>query len=236
MATNAIGRGQITIAAIKDGANYSPNMLKDTKTAPVSWSSDRPANSKRTVATNADGFAEFTQELLATGNHNAYTWVQSFLPGIPHEVFKPGKTYTLSFEYKSDAEIQVSFDIRPIGTNKALFVSPISYFPASSEWTRSHITAVMPANNTNDQNQALLAAAIADGNGAVGDKAVFRKFCLVEGTATEWVPAASEMVGTSAKVVVVNSEATAFIYKDDFKTLVGPQSIKLTASLQGTSG
>lgn len=236
MATNAIGRGQITIAAIKDGANYSPNMLKYTKTAPVSWSSDRPANSKRTVATNADGFAEFTQELLATGNHNAYTWVQSFLPGIPHEVFKPGKTYTLSFEYKSDAEIHVSFDIRPIGTNKALFVSPRSYFPASSEWTRAHITAVMPANNTNDQNQALLAAHIRDGLGAVGDKAVFRKFCLVEGTATEWVPAASEMVGTSAKVVVVNSEATAFIYKDDFKTLVGPQSIKLTASLQGTSG
>lgn len=236
MATNAIGRGQITIAAIKDGANYSPNMLKYTKTAPVSWSSDRPANSKRTVATNADGFAEFTQELLATGNHNAYTWVQSFLPGIPHEVFKPGKTYTLSFEYKSDAEIHVSFDIRPIGTNKALFVSPHSYFPASSEWTRSHITAVMPANNTNDQNQAILVAHIRDDHGAVGDKAVFRKFCLVEGTATEWVPAASEMVGTSAKVVVVNSEATAFIYKDDFKTLVGPQSIKLTASLQGTSG
>lgn len=42
--------------------------------------------------------------------------------------------------------------------------------------------------------------------------------------------------GASAKVVTVNADATAFMYENDFKTLVGPQNITVTAELQGTSG
>lgn len=42
--------------------------------------------------------------------------------------------------------------------------------------------------------------------------------------------------GANAKVVAVSAEAQAFVYADDFKTLVGPSQIKLTAALQGTSG
>lgn len=56
---------------------------------------------------------------------------------------------------------------------------------------------------------------------------------------SSWVPTADEMKGTSgasAKVVTVNADATAFMYENDFKTLVGPQNITVTAELQGTSG
>lgn len=42
--------------------------------------------------------------------------------------------------------------------------------------------------------------------------------------------------GTSAKTVVVNADATAFGYADDFATLLAPTQIKLTATLQGTTG
>lgn len=42
--------------------------------------------------------------------------------------------------------------------------------------------------------------------------------------------------GASAKIVVVNSDAAAFLYDENFSSLVGPQSINLTATLQGTSG
>lgn len=51
-----------------------------------------------------------------------------------------------------------------------------------------------------------------------------------------WSPAPSEQVGQSAKTVIVNSDATAFMYEDNFNKLTGPNTINLTATLQGTTG
>lgn len=42
--------------------------------------------------------------------------------------------------------------------------------------------------------------------------------------------------GQSAKVVVVNADSSVFVYSDNFSTLIGPQSISITATLQGTTG
>lgn len=42
--------------------------------------------------------------------------------------------------------------------------------------------------------------------------------------------------GAAAKSVTVNADAQAFVYKNDFETLVGPSAITLTATLQGTTG
>ncbi|WP_297448737.1 interleukin-like EMT inducer domain-containing protein [uncultured Alistipes sp.] len=50
-----------------------------------------------------------------------------------------------------------------------------------------------------------------------------------------WVPTADEMTGTPAKSVRITG-SQVFNYKDDFATLVGPSSITLTATLQGTTG
>lgn len=51
-----------------------------------------------------------------------------------------------------------------------------------------------------------------------------------------WSPAPAEQVGQSAKTVIVNSDATAFMYEDNFNKLTGPNTINLTATLQGTTG
>lgn len=50
-----------------------------------------------------------------------------------------------------------------------------------------------------------------------------------------WVPTADEMTGTPAKSVRITGNQV-FNYEDDFATLVGPSSITLTATLQGTTG
>lgn len=54
-------------------------------------------------------------------------------------------------------------------------------------------------------------------------------------TSYEWARLKGED-GTAAKIVVVNADATAFVYSNDFATLVGPTSINLSATLQGTTG
>jgi len=51
---------------------------------------------------------------------------------------------------------------------------------------------------------------------------------------TAWIPAASEMKG--AKTVVVNADAQIISYADGYNTLVGPATVNLSATLQGTTG
>lgn len=85
-------------------------------------------------------------------------------------------------------------------------------------------------------------------DGVTGFSTTYFNDALYVGTCTDYnaadptSPSAYEWArlrgadGTDAKIVVVNSDATAFTYSNDFKTLVGPQSIALSATLQGTSG
>jgi hypothetical protein len=51
---------------------------------------------------------------------------------------------------------------------------------------------------------------------------------------TAWIPAASEMKG--AKTVVVNADAQIISYADGYNTLLGPATVNLSATLQGTTG
>lgn len=48
-----------------------------------------------------------------------------------------------------------------------------------------------------------------------------------------WTPNPADL---TAKTVIVNSDATAFMYEDNFNKLTGPNTINLTATLQGTTG
>ena len=209
-----------------DGAAgaVSPNLLMGTKEGPTNWASDKPNNSTCTTAINSEGFIELTHELLtAEINHNAYTWVQNMLPGKPYEVFVPGKTYTLSFEYKSDMDIYTTFQIR--NGNDIAYIIPARTFPASAEWTSVHITNVAPENINANQTMALLAAHVADYKGTVGNWAMFRKFCIVEGTNDKWVPAALEsdtimltnerhiFAGDAEKAVASSTECGVVAYK-----------------------
>lgn len=48
-----------------------------------------------------------------------------------------------------------------------------------------------------------------------------------------WSPHPSEMVGTPAKLVVLNADSLVFTYADNFATLTGVSGIDITATLQG---
>lgn len=195
----------MNVYKVKPGASYAPNLLSGTKTLPVSWLSDYPATNSRIVAINADGFAEYTQTRTATGALNSYAYLQTMLSDAPYKVFQPGKTYTLSFEYKSNVGVTVSLSIRVGSISNIVYVAPNASFPASTDWTRVHITCVMPAN-TYQQNICLLVANLrSDISNSIGDTASFRKFCIVEGESDVWTPAASEMLGQDGENAVVYS-------------------------------
>lgn len=70
-----------------------------------------------------------------------------------------------------------------------------------------------------------------------GNSVRFSRVMAVKGdTPMPWSPAASEMVAAPAKVVVVNSDAQIISYADSYNTLVGPATVNLSATLQGTTG
>ncbi len=183
------------------GPGYAPNLLTGTKLLPATWNSDYNGTNTRTTAINAEGFREFTQKRTATGQINAHAWVGTMLDGrLPGDVFLPGRTYTLSFDYKSTGTIRASLDIRNSDNSGVVYVAPTTRLPKSEQWRRGHITAIMP-EYTGSRTSALLQLTL-DYNSStdsVGETATFRKVCVTEGTSTEWVPSASEMVGADGK-------------------------------------
>ncbi len=196
----------------ESGGSYSPNLLTGTKLLPATWNSDYNGTNTRTTAINAEGFREFTQKRTATGQINAHAWVGTMLDGRqPGDVFLPGRTYTLSFDYKSTGTIRASLDIRDSDNSGVVYVAPTTRLPKSEQWRRGHITAIMP-EYTGSRTSALLQLTL-DYNSStdsVGETATFRKVCVTEGSSTEWVPSASEMVGTDAYTVILANESHTF--------------------------
>lgn len=196
----------------ESGGSYSPNLLTGTKLLPATWNSDYNGTNTRTTAINAEGFREFTQKRTATGQINAHAWVGTMLDGrLPGDVFLPGRTYTLSFDYKSTGTIRAALDIRNSDNSGVVYVAPTTRLPKSEQWRRGHITAIMP-EYTGSRTSALLQLTL-DYNSStdsVGETATFRKVCVTEGTSTEWVPSASEMVGTDAYTVILTNESHTF--------------------------
>lgn len=196
----------------ESGGSYSPNLLTGTKLLPATWNSDYNGTNTRTTAINAEGFREFTQKRTATGQINAHAWVGTMLDGrLPGDVFLPGRTYTLSFDYKSTGTIRAALDIRNSDNSGVVYVAPTTRLPKSEQWRRGHITAIMP-EYTGSRTSALLLLTL-DYNSStdsVGETATFRKVCVTEGTSTEWVPSATEMVGTDAYTVILTNESHTF--------------------------
>ena len=195
------------------GAGYSPNMILHTKDMDgwnwggSSW------NIKQEIVKEADGGSYMKQTVTVTpasadpaDNIQSYVWVRNgdtaeykHMEKYPYELFTPGRKYTLSFEYKSDVPVRVQISVRGTGLGNKVPVE-LTVFPASAEWTRVSASGTCPGGINNEgYKNCLLTACIgssqAGSDVAVGDTAYFRNFCLVEGEGTQWVPAASEMVG-----------------------------------------
>lgn len=179
------------------GAGYSPNMILHTKDMDGwNWGHDNPGRVSITREEDENGFYRIKSECIQAGRVNGYTWIEDDFPDEPHNIFKPGEKYTLSLEYKATNTVYLGVDIREATTNTKINILPGTYFPASENWTRISLEGICPTGADDEKwKRSLLSAALSTSTAAVGDVAYIRKICLVEGTNTQWVPAASEMVG-----------------------------------------
>lgn len=194
-----IKSGNNTIGKVYRVSQDARNLLKGSKDLGATWGSDYPSNSTWTSTLNSDGVREYTQTVQSTAAVNGYLYVQDKLPDSVLNLFIPDKTYTLSFEYKSNAQIYVGATLRT-STTAVAYAIPSTTFPASTTWKRVSITQVLPTFNTTNVTKLLLSASVHNTTHSVGDTASFRKFCLVEGTDTNWSPAASEVDVNITKV------------------------------------
>lgn len=131
---------------------------------------------------------------------------------------QPG-TYTFSVWVKSDVS----------GLNLNVYLTEAQWkrVRSTTEWQRVSLTFTLTAAGTYRPRL--------EKQDAGNDVFYMAGYKLEEGAndAPTWSPHPSEMVATPAKLVVLNADALVFTYADNFATLVGASSIKLTASVQG---
>lgn len=228
------------------GTGYSPNMILHTKDMDgwnwggSSW------NIKQEIVKEADGGSYIKQTVTVTpasadpaDNIQSYVWVRNgdtaiykHMEKYPYELFTPGRKYTLSFEYKSDAPVRVQISVRGTGLGSKQPVE-LTVFPASAEWTRVSASGTCPGgiNNEGYKNCLLTACIGSSQEGsdvAAGNTAYFRNFCLVEGTNTQWIPAASEMLGQDGVSVV----AVKNLYKAGTSSTEAPKGTYVADVMQ----
>ena len=191
------------------GAGYSPNLIIGTKEMD-GWVFGHTTNVEYELVVEEDGGRHFKETLVAeaAGNVQCYVWLAS--PGVldklgkkPYELYVPGKEYTLSFDYKADTAVEVYVDARGTGVGNK-YIIPKTVLPATAEWKHVSLSGTCPRGVDNAAYiRSLLNCCLDETQQTedlpVGSTACFRKFCLVEGEGTQWVPAASEMVGVDGK-------------------------------------
>ena len=194
------------------GAGYSPNLIIGTKEMD-GWVFGHTTNVEYELVVEEDGGRHFKETLVAeaAGNVQCYVWLAS--PGVldklgkkPYELYVPGKEYTLSFDYKADTAVEVYVDARGTGVGNK-YIIPKTVLPATAEWKHVSLSGTCPRGVDNAAYiRSLLNCCLGETQQTedlpVGSTACFRKFCLVEGEGTQWVPAASEMVGVDGVSVV----------------------------------
>lgn len=212
------------------GTGYSPNMIIGTKEMDGwSWGHDNPGRVSITREEDENGFYRVKSECIEAGRVNGYTWIEDDLPDEPHNIFKPGEKYTLSLEYKATNTVFLGVDIREATTNTKIKILPGTYFPASENWTRISLEGICPTGADDEKwKRSLLLAALTTETAAVGDVAYIRKICLVEGTNTQWVPAASEMVGVDG----VSVTAVKNMYKAGTSSTEAPEGTYVADVMQ----
>ena len=181
------------------GAGYSPNMLLGSKSM-SDWrlGTDNKDRVRWNVVNDEETGRCVKQTVTADGTVDGFffTTIPNILTTAANRLFTPGKEYTLSFDYKATANIQFGFRISTSGSPQSLnYVFPTTVFPASADWKRASMTVVAPDGTDGEEWAGALGIMTLVSSRVAGDEAYFRKVCLIEGTNTQWVPAASEMVG-----------------------------------------
>lgn len=195
-----------------DGISYSPNLIIGTKEMD-GWGAGGTANMQFEFLEEADGGRYLNETLVseAGGNVQGYIWMKNsnadHVGGkYPYELFTPGAKYTLSFDYKADWQVRVSLDVRGTGVGTK-YVIPLTVLPSSAEWKHVSLSGTCPSGVDNAAyKMSLLNCCLGETQQTedlpVGSTACFRKFCLVEGEGTQWVPASQDMLGQDGVSVV----------------------------------
>ena len=214
------------------GAGYSPNMLLGSKSmSDWRFGTDNKDRVKWSVVNDEETGHCVKQTVTADGTVNGhfYTTIPNILTTAANRLFTPGKEYTLSFDYKATADIQVGFRISTSGSSQTLnYVFPLTVFPASAEWTRASMTVTAPAGTDDGKWAGALGSMSLVSPRVAGDEAYFRKVCLIEGTNTQWVPAASEMVGVDG----VSVTAVKNMYKAGTSSTEAPEGTYVADVMQ----
>ncbi len=170
-------------------------MLTGTKTLPSSWGTDNSGDCNKTVRPNSDGFVEYTDTITsASAQHTGYAWIQDMVEGGMSR-FVNGRTYTLSFDYRSSREFRLGLRFRDADNSTATQVHCTGTFAGSETWKRGSVTFT-PEELTAEHTRLLLLEII--DNTSAGDTVSLRKFCITEGSSAAWSPAESEMLGKDA--------------------------------------
>lgn len=203
----------------QNGASYTSNMLVGTR----DWSG--AIQKSASTATSA-----ITTELhngltvMTTGNK---AW-QCYYFNLDLEA---GKEYTISADaFCTEQNLTTALNSGYWGLS---FTSKVTVID-------EHVTTIL-----NSWSRVWLRfRCTKSGNGAFGFEngtttpIKFAGMKLEEGLndAPTWSPHPSEMVGTPAKVVIVNAPQLVFTYENNFATIVGAQQIVIQSTLQGTTG
>lgn len=160
---------------------------------------------------------------------NQWRGISQSVPAAPGEVFTAS---IWSFaENPSSIDNGAEMEVWALNSSKDRIgdaVKRVNIKPSkANEWQQAvAVNAVMPANTAYVQVYAWVRR-----NGTLWLSSP--KLERGINPAPQWSPAAEEMVGTPAQVVVVNADALVFQYENGFATLLSPQKITLSASVQG---
>ncbi|MBP3304258.1 MAG: carbohydrate binding domain-containing protein [Muribaculaceae bacterium] len=213
------------------GPGFTENLLLNSMFSGWSkWSTSGSAGTDVIIDTARTFEGRNSVKVHASGlNTSMYYGVQQ------HYTVKEGETFTASVwayaENPADIDIGTTMELAMLDSSDSIMkYLGGSIAPAkANEWQQSRYSFTVPAGVVKIRFFLYLVK-----NGTVWFSSP--KLERGENPTPVWTPNSVEMVGQSAKVVIVNSDATAFMYEDNFNKLTGPNTINLTATLQGTTG
>lgn len=194
---------------VRPGAGYTNNLLTGTK--------------------EFSGYSQLTlwTKEAETRNGNAVysrtaVWEGAYRPFA----VKAGETYTFSADVKVSGKPNATLFVHdPVGTNVVPGAAR-TFSLADGVWKRLSITFTPNADGTIKPRVE---------SGTATGKLYISSYKLESGTnpTPVWTPNSEDL---EAKSVTVNADAQIISYADGYNTLLGPATVNLSATLQGTTG
>lgn len=202
----------------QNGASYSNNMLVGTK----DWSGATPKGATNAGTISADKYNGFSV-LEATGRWFGRYWIIDV---------EAGKDYTISC-MALGAPDNLNLMLNP-SWGSSMFTSTFTQTKYEKRFSAGQWGVAVRQIHCTKSGTLLVVF-------ETSDKSSLVKWCapkVEEGhnDSPVWSPHPSEMVGTPAKLVIVNAPQLVFTYENNFATIVGVQQIVLQSTLQGTTG